>query len=176
MTETYGDAHRLETGRLVLRRFGHDDAGFALQLHQNPDLLRFIPSAALDDLDGAHSWIHRIQGDDAPGRGWWCVTLRSGAPVAAILLKPVRPSAGRTTDDVEIGWRQHAGHTGHGYVTEAAEAVLRMGLATGLPRVVAVVDPHNARSQRVCERLGMAHLGRSRDYYDEDLEVYEARG
>ena len=162
----------IATERLVLRRFTHDDAQFAYDLHQNADLLRFIPSAAVASLDEAHGWLDRIAGNEAPGRGWWCVTV-GGTPVAAILLKPVRPSHGRETDDVEIGWRQHADHTGHGYVTEAARAVLDVAWGSGLDRVIAVVDPDNTASQRVCERLGMRHAGRTEDYYDESLELYE---
>lgn len=162
----------ISTERLQLRRFTDDDAQFAYDLHQNPDLVRFIPSAALGSLDDARGWLDRIAGNEGPGRGWWCVTV-GGTPVAAILLKEIRASQGHETDDVEIGWRQHASYVGHGYVTEAARAVLDVAWATGLARVVAVVDPDNTASQRVCERLGMAHAGRTQEYYDQELELFE---
>lgn len=164
------------TDRLRLRRFRDEDADFAFDLHRNPDLARFVPSAALADRAGAGAWIARIREIEGSTRGWWLVGLHDGTPVAAVVLKAIRPSAGRATDEVEIGWRQHADRTGHGYVTEAARAVLAAGLAGGLPRVIAVVDPENVASQRVCERLGMRHQGRTDAYYDQTVELFEARG
>lgn len=170
MAANTGD--EITTERLKLRRFTHDDAEFAYGLHQNADLVRFIPSAALDSLDGALAWIDRIHTNEAPGRGWWCVTVE-GRPVAGILLKAIPASEGIEKDDVEIGWRQHADHTGRGYVTEAARAILDVAWGSGLERVVAVVDPENVASQRVCTRLGMRHVGQTDDYYDERLELFE---
>ena len=173
-------AETLRTERLVLRRFVPDDDAdleFALELHANPDLARFIPSAVLTTREDAAAWLRRIDGNTAPGRGWWCVEAE-GAPVAAILLKPLPFSAGHTnatTEDVEIGWRATSTATGHGYVTEAARAVLDAALAGGLDRVVAVTDPANVASRRVTERLGMTHLGRTERYYDESLELFVAR-
>jgi RimJ/RimL family protein N-acetyltransferase len=42
-----------------------------------------------------------------------------------------------------------------------------------LDRVIALVDPDNARSLAVCRRLGMAHLGRTDRYYGLLLELFE---
>lgn len=164
----------IATARLRLRRFTPGDGPFALELHQNPDLVRFVPTAALAGLPGALSWIERIREAEAPGRGWWLVARHDGTPVAAVVLKTIRGSAGRPTDDVEIGWRQHADHTGNGYVTETARPLLAAGLDSGLPRVIAVVDPDNDASQRVCTRLGMRHLGRTDAFFDQTLELFEA--
>lgn len=165
-------ADTLTTERLRLRRFGREDEGFVLALHQNPDLARFIPSAALTDLAGARGMLARFQAPQERGFGWWCITLADETPVGAILLKNIPASAGRAVHDVEIGWRQHADHTGSGYVTEAARAVLDQALHLDVERIVAVVDPGNLASQRVCTRLGMSHLGRTTDYYDHDLELF----
>jgi len=42
-----------------------------------------------------------------------------------------------------------------------------------LANVVALVDPDNARSQAVCRRLGMTHLGHTDKYYGLALELFE---
>jgi RimJ/RimL family protein N-acetyltransferase len=42
-----------------------------------------------------------------------------------------------------------------------------------LDRVIALVDPDNARSQAVCRRLGMRHLGQTDTYYGLVLELFE---
>lgn len=62
----------------------------------------------------------------------------------------------------EIGWVFHPGHSGHGYATEAAHAVLHLAFdQLGLHRVIARVDARNDASLRLAGRLGMrreAHL------------------
>jgi RimJ/RimL family protein N-acetyltransferase len=62
----------------------------------------------------------------------------------------------------EIGWVFHPGHSGHGYATEAAHAVLHLAFEQlGLHRVIARVDARNVASLRLGDRLGMrreAHL------------------
>lgn len=170
--DTPGEA--FDTARVHVRRFTDEDAWFVLKLHQNPDLARFIPTALQRTLEDARAWIERAAERAAPQRGWWLVERRdTGVPVAALLLVPIRASEGTTTDAVEIGWRQAAAHTGNGYVTEAAGALLQIGFDAGLNRIIAVTDPHNVASQRVCERLGMRRLGRTDAYYDVPLIEFE---
>lgn len=165
----------LATDRLRLRRFTDDDASFAFGLHANPDLARFVPTAIQSSLDDARAWIARIRESEAPLRGWWLVERHDGTPVAAVILKAIPPSGGGEPVDVEIGWRQHPDHTGNGYVTEAARSLLAAALDSGLPRVIAVTHPDNHASQRVCGRLRMRPLGRTAAYYDQTLELFEAR-
>ena len=46
-------------------------------------------------------------------------------------------------------------------------------LPAALDRVIALVDPDNDRSQAVCRRLGMTHLGQTDRYYGLALELFE---
>lgn len=63
----------------------------------------------------------------------------------------------------EIGWTFHPDHQGHGFATEAANAVLRLAFERlGLHRVHAELDPRNARSVALCRRLGMREEARFR--------------
>ena len=58
----------------------------------------------------------------------------------------------------EIGWALTAAYHGRGYAREAATAVLELAFGRlELHRVVAELDPRNAASIRLCERLGMRH-------------------
>lgn len=164
-------ADELRTPRLTLRRWTNDDVDAALAIHSNPDVARFVRSATLKTPEDAAHWLERVAQDDAPGRGWWLAEA-GGVAVATILLKPIQASAGQVVEDVEIGWRADAAHTGRGYVTEAAAAILDEALAGGVPRVVAVTDLDNRASQRVARRIGMRHLGRTRLYYDQELEFF----
>lgn len=56
---------------------------------------------------------------------------------------------------------------------EAASAVMTDAANNGLRFVIAVTDPLNAASQRVCERLGMRSLGVTEAYYDEHNLLFE---
>ena len=62
----------------------------------------------------------------------------------------------------EIGFIFHPDHQGHGYATEAARALLDHAFERyGLHRVYGRLEPRNAASARVLEKLGMrreAHL------------------
>jgi RimJ/RimL family protein N-acetyltransferase len=66
----------------------------------------------------------------------------------------------------EIGWTLHPDHSGRGYMTEAAGAVLDIAFGQlGLHRVRAELDPRNVGSAALCRRLGM----REEAYFVEDL-------
>lgn len=160
--------------RLILRRFAVADAPFVHDLHANPDLLRFIPTAAMPRIEDAAAWITTVNESASPGRGWWCVTLHDGTPVGAAVLKPIRYSTGESGDDVEIGWRSHAAHTGRGYAAEAGALLLAAGFAGGLERIIAVVRPDNPASQAVARRIGMTPLGATTMYYDTTIDLFEA--
>ncbi len=57
--------------------------------------------------------------------------------------------------ETELGWFLYDGHEGHGYATEAAEALRDWAFATrDLPTLVSYIDPPNHASARVAERLG----------------------
>jgi RimJ/RimL family protein N-acetyltransferase len=64
----------------------------------------------------------------------------------------------------DIGWSLHPDAQGHGYATEAARELLRLGFEDlGLHRITADADPRNTGSLRIMERLGMR---READYRD----------
>jgi RimJ/RimL family protein N-acetyltransferase len=58
---------------------------------------------------------------------------------------------------VEVAWRLHPDHWGHGYATEGARAALGYGFGpAGLDEIIAFTTTLNVRSQAVMERIGMA--------------------
>lgn len=65
-----------------------------------------------------------------------------------------RAGAGRHAQ-LELGWALIREHWGHGYATEAAAAIRDWAhLRRPDDRLVSLITPDNARSQRVAERLG----------------------
>ncbi len=63
------------------------------------------------------------------------------------------------TPDLELGFHFDRKHWGQGYATEAAGACLWWALGQRRERIVAVVDPAHAASQRVLAKIGMRPLG-----------------
>ncbi|WP_462418226.1 GNAT family N-acetyltransferase [Kytococcus sp. Marseille-QA3725] len=167
----------LRADRLVLRPFTAADHAFVADLHRHPGIARFIPSQATTTPERTTEQLERFAAyADHPVHGMWCVTLDDGTPVALVMLKPIpfsaeSPRAGGEPD-LEVGWRVHLDHEGRGYATEAAERVLEHAWAAGVDRVVAVTDPRNEASMRVCGRLGMVGRGTTREYYDEEVRLF----
>ena len=56
--------------------------------------------------------------------------------------------------------------------SEAARAAIAYGFRAGLGEIYAVVRPDNHASMAVCRRLGMRPLGRTRRWYDAELESF----
>jgi RimJ/RimL family protein N-acetyltransferase len=60
--------------------------------------------------------------------------------------------------EVEIGYRLARSAWGQGYATEAARVVRDFAFDTlGIGRLIAMIDPSNAASIRVAEKLGMQY-------------------
>jgi RimJ/RimL family protein N-acetyltransferase len=57
--------------------------------------------------------------------------------------------------EVEIGYRLIRSAWGHGYATEAAQAVATYATTLGIQRLIALIDPGNVASIRVAYKLGM---------------------
>lgn len=169
----------ITSGRLVLRPWRDDDADFLLDLESRWDVVRFLGAhpTTMSTREDALASIARRRAVDDPIHGIWAITTAAeGRLVGNLLLKPIPRSAGEPSDgadDVEVGWHLHPDAWGHGYATEAAEAVLDDAFRRGLAKVVAVTNPANHSSQAVCRRLGMTHLGPTTRYYDAPHELFE---
>lgn len=84
------------------------------------------------------------------GHGPWTVTDHAGR-VLGFVLVGVEPG----DQAPELGWLFLSEARGQGYATEAAAAARDHALnALGLPDLVSYIDPTNAASRRVAERLG----------------------
>ena len=152
----------LRTRRLALRAWTEEDLPAYFDLYSRWEVMRWLgphPRRAVADLDEARERLHRTQARhaaEAPPFGVWAIVPHEdGVPVGTVLLLPLDDAQG-PTGEVEVDWHLHPDRQGRGLVTEAAGALL--GIAA-LPRVLALTDPDNERSQAVAGRLGMADEG-----------------
>jgi RimJ/RimL family protein N-acetyltransferase len=171
--------NELRTERLLIRPWRDDDADidFAFDMYARMDVQRYIGVVprVMQTRDEARERIARwVAGLEHPAHAVRLVELaETGQPLGNVLLKPIPDSAFlEPRHDTEIGWHFHPDAWGHGYATEAASAVLEEGFGAGLPRIVAVTNPANAASQRVCLRIGLEAQGLSDAYYDTTCALF----
>jgi RimJ/RimL family protein N-acetyltransferase len=147
--------HVLDTERLTLRWLEPGDAGFILELTNDPDWLRHIGDRGIRTLDEAGRYIA-----DGPramcerlGFGLYCVELR-GTVTAIGLCGLIKRD---WLSEVDIGFAFLPRFRGNGYAFEAAAATLKLAQdLLGLRRIAAIVSPANADSIRLLEKLGLA--------------------
>jgi len=152
----------LHSRRLRLRPFTAGDAEALFALHSDGHVLRYWDSPPwtdparaawfldgcrklADDGTGARLAIERV--DDGAFLGW-CTLTR---------WNPDHRSAAIGYILTEAAW-------GHGYATEAAQALLEWAFETlDLNRVQAEADTRNVASARVLEKLGFVREGTLRE-------------
>jgi RimJ/RimL family protein N-acetyltransferase len=144
---------RLETERLILRPIETADLDAFVALHADPEVTQFIRP-----LDRAGS-AKRLR---LAEREW----RQHGYGLLAVLDRASGEFLGRTGlkhwpqfDETELGWALRRDAWGRGLATEAARACLQWAFAVlPVPYVTAMIEPANARSVRVAERLDMTPL------------------
>ena len=144
----------LETDRLILRWLSTDDAGFILELLNDPSWLQFIGDRGVRTLEEARDYILKgsLEMYARQGFGLYLTELKeSGDPLGICgLIK--RDSL----EDVDIGFAFLPRFWGKGYAYESASALMAYGKdVLGLKRIVAITSPDNHRSARLLERLGL---------------------
>jgi RimJ/RimL family protein N-acetyltransferase len=143
----------ISTPRLLLRPFAPDDLAPFAALNAHPLVVEWLGERTRAESDAL---TERINAEiEREGWGFWALEIVGGDPFIGMAgLHRVDPSL-PFAPAVEIGWRLHPTHWGHGYATEAAEAARDHGFAGGLEEIVAFTAAGNLRSQAVMQRIGM---------------------
>ncbi|MDE2482446.1 MAG: GNAT family N-acetyltransferase [bacterium] len=142
----------IETERLLLRTWMPSDAAAWLAIAAQPDVARYLPGVAEPTRSDVEAWLARqMEEEEREGFSCWPVVRKADGALVG------RCGLHRMADgDVEIAWAFDRNVWGAGYATEAARAALAFARdERHLARVVALVDPRNARSIGVTHRLGM---------------------
>ena len=147
-------APTLVTERLVLRPHGAED------FEPYADFMASERARHMGGpMDRALAW-YEFASDVSQwplhGHGALAMTLRGSGALAGQVVVQRRPH----WPEPELGWMAFDGHEGRGLVHEAAMA-LRDWVrgACALPSLVSYVDPANARSIALAERLGARRDG-----------------
>lgn len=146
---------RLQTDRLLLRRWREQDLAPFAAMNADPVVMEHFPST-LSAIESA-ALAKRIETCfEQRGYGLWAVEVpEATAFIGFAGLWPVDPEL-PFAPAVEIGWRLAHDFWGHGYATEAAGAAIAFAFQElDLAEIVSFTAQANTRSCRVMERLGM---------------------
>jgi len=143
-----------ETPRLRMRELTVDDAGFILELVNQPSFLENIGDKGVRNLIDAQSFI--LEGPWAShrdrGYGQFVVELKAGGEpigVCGILYRDALDVSDVGCAFLPKYWRQ-------GYAYEAARAVMDYGRTTlGIETIVGLTSRKNHASIKLLEKLGM---------------------
>jgi len=164
------DQITLNTGRLLLRPLGADDAPALLAIFSDPAVMRYWSTPPWDSKDKAHAEITHDLKEMANGK-----YLRLG-----IERTQDRTLIGNCTlfsivahcRRAEVGYALSSSAWGRGYMNEALHALLNWGFSQlGLNRVEADIDPRNKASAKILERLGFQKEGCLRERWIVDGEI-----
>lgn len=156
----------LATERLVLRWLVEEDAGFILELMNDPDWLRFIGDRGVRTVEDARDYIATRLAAMYPrlGFGLYAVEPREGGAPIGICGLVKRD----WLEDVDVGFAFLPRFRGMGYAREAAAATLEHASTLGFSRIAAIVSPDNDGSIRLLEKLGLGFERMARPSADAD--------
>ena len=156
----YAVPHRIETERLVLRRYVRADAqALAIAIPRNLDhLRRYMEWAAFEpqSVEQRQDWIADVDAKADAGEDFTLgMFLRAGPGDDGELVGGTGLHVRTGPDRLAIGYWIDADRQGRGLVTETCAALTRVALELAGADVVEISHaPSNHRSAAVPERLG----------------------
>src|SRR5436190_8096080 len=159
----------IETERLLLRSFSADDLDAFASLNADPDVMRYIGDGKPQGKEQTEIRLNAVLDHwEQHGFGLFTVLEKESGEFAGFCgLKYLD-----TSSEIEVGYRLAKKFWGRGLATEAARASLHYGFEElALDRIVAVVQPENAASCRVIEKIGLRYERDAR-FYDTDVKYF----
>lgn len=147
----------LRTDRLLLRRWLPSDRAVFAEINSDPLVTEFLPCPL--SRQESDRMVDRVEAHFAKhGFGLWAVEIPGVAPLAGFIGLNVPHYETPFMPCIEIGWRLAARHWQRGYATERARAALHFAFnSLQADEIVAFTVPHNIRSRRVMDKLGMQY-------------------
>lgn len=154
-------SYPVRTERLLLRPLTLADTDALVAYRSIPDLCRYVPfdPQNRDDIVARIKGVFANHALTAEGQN-----LTLGVELAAtgeLIGDVILFYHSRLHEGGEVGWMLNPAYGGHGYATEAARAMLRLGFEElGLRRIIARIDERNVASAQLARRLGMRQEAR----------------
>jgi RimJ/RimL family protein N-acetyltransferase len=158
MSDTDTPAEPTLTGtRVQLRPLRASDADDLFAVHSDPRVMRYWSHAPWTDRGQAAARIAQLAHDRANAEFYtWANTLADDRLIGTVSLFAINRGQRRC----EVGYALAARAWGHGYATEGLRLAIAHAFGTiGLERLEADIDPRNAASCRLVERVGFQREG-----------------
>jgi RimJ/RimL family protein N-acetyltransferase len=165
-------ADSLQTDRLTLRLFRESDLDDYAAMCADPEVMRYLGEGKTFSRAEAWRSMAAVMGHwHFRGYGLWAVEER----VSGELVGRVGCWFPEGWPDFEVGWMLRRQSWGQGYATEAARVCLEYAFRRlQRDRVISLIQPGNAASIRVAERLGERQEGTA-EVMGRDCLVYAIR-
>lgn len=138
---------RLETERLILRRFRAEDGDALARILTDPEVCYFEPYEVMTQTQAVEE-AARL----ADNAEFYAITDKSSGELIGKLYLGDQKFFGA----YEIGYAIRRDRWGNGYAAEAARALMQYAFTEmGIRRITAEADIRNTRSCRLLEKLGM---------------------
>lgn len=161
-----GDAlPTLEAPRVRLRWLAEDDVDGLFAIFSDEQMMRYWSSTPMKAREEAAELLARIQRQfaDKSAFQWGVERKEDGALLGTCTLFSIHSGNMRA----ELGYCLHSAHWGRGYMGEALAALIDYSFhVLKLRRLEADVDPDNANSLRILDRMGFRREGLLRERWN----------
>lgn len=147
---------KLETERLILRRFTEGDLADMFQLYSDPLTNQFLPWEPFASLQETREYLHTVIFEEYSKDLAYCYALeekRSCQVIGYVVLHHIQPRPRKG----ELGYGLRSDYWNQGYMTEACLALIQRLKEDGFSSVVASHDVNNPASGSVLKKLGMTY-------------------
>ena len=167
-------ANILQTERTIVTRITLQDAPFFVRLLNTPEWKRYVGDRDVKNVEEAEEYLANglIAAYEMHGFSYYLVRLRDSTPIGicGFLKKP-------HLDNPDFGYALLPEFHGRGLAWESSQAILEYGIdAFQLTTIDAEVQPDNARSIMLLDRLGFKHTDQVVSSGDEELLLYRFEG
>ena len=143
---------RLETHRLILRKFTEEDIGALYEILRDREVNTFLPWFPTERMEDAAAFFQErfAASYQKPQAYSYAVCLRrDNIPIGYVTLQ--------TDDSYEMGYGLRKEFWHQGITTEAVRAVTEQAGRDGIPYLTAARDVNNHRSGAVMQAVGMQY-------------------
>ena len=138
---------RIETSRLILRRFEESDTEAIYLLFSDEEVNTFLPMHPLKDIDEAKNYFEKQLKDK---KYYFAICLKDdNAPIGYVHAEE--------DDSHDFGYALRKEYWHRGIVSEAGKAVIELLKEEKFPYITATHDRNNPGSGAVMRRLGMKY-------------------
>lgn len=152
---------KLETSRLILRDYEHDDMKYVHEYSSNPEVVKYMlwgPNTKEETREFIKQAIATKEQEPRRNYEFGVVLKETGRFIGGCGIRIEEKNG-------ELGYCFNPNYWGRGYASEASKELLNYGFITlKLHRIYATCRPSNIGSARVLEKIGMKREGHLREH------------